>query len=93
MDVGAIFNRICEAKGFSTDAELGAFLGKSPQSMSQHRKNSSFDLKTLVERFGDLDMNWILLGRRPPERSEGEIPLSDMILRILDAGYRVEKKS
>jgi len=84
-----------EVKGLKNDAQLARYLDRSPQSISQTRKNGTLDYKSLIEKCADLDLNFLLLGRRPAEAASAvaELPLPDMILRVLNAGYRVEKKS
>lgn len=90
MDANEILDRLMEAKGLKNDAQLARFLDRSPQSISQTRKNGTLDYKSLVDKCADLDLNFLLLGRRPAASAEPSLP--DMIFRVIQAGYRVEKK-
>jgi hypothetical protein len=87
LDIGAIFDRIAQEKGFKADQALAQFLGRSPQAISQSRKTGKGDLWTLIEACADMDLGWILLGRRTPRA----ISTAEMMQALVDAGYRVEK--
>ncbi len=90
INIGVVFDRICAEKGMSQE-ELGKRFNKTPQSMSQHRTNNTFDLRLLIEAFPDVDLNWLFKGSpaEGPASSPEQIPLPLALQTVLDAGYGV----
>lgn len=68
LDVAAIINRAKLHLGFRTDAQLATYLGVSRPTLSNWITRNSLDLPLLLQKFEELDYNWLLLGEGMPDK-------------------------
>lgn len=85
IDINAVFDRICEAKGIKTDLALAEFLGVSKSAVNQSRAKGTANLWTLIERCQGMDLNWILKG----ERQAAGVTFESAMEYLASLGYKV----
>ncbi len=62
----ALLDRLKRAYGLRNDAELARHLGLSSSSaIGNWRRRDTFDIKVLMERCSDLNLDWVIYGRGP----------------------------
>lgn len=98
----ATLQRLMQALGAQTDAELARALGITPQSVSGARKRGEVPpawVQTCAASTG-VNAHWLFFGRGPmrlPEAAEGELPSTQVdceseliIVPLLKRGFRPE---
>jgi hypothetical protein len=86
----AILGRVALLYGCKTKADLGRTLGMSLKSIWAAIERESVPYPQIVDKCRPADWEFIFTGRRPAASAEPSLP--DMILRVINSGYRVEKK-
>lgn len=62
VDKTLILKRLKELKKFSKDVEFAQFLGISSANISAWLKRNTFDYNIIVEKFPEVNKNWLLTG-------------------------------
>ena len=80
IDKTVILKKLKEFKGFSKDVEFAKYLGISSAVISAWYKRGTFDHNTIVEKFPEINNNWLLTG-------EGEmLKTSEPVVKINTIG-------
>lgn len=67
LDVAGIVKRAKRVMNFKTDSELAEFLGVSRGTLSNWMARNSIDFPLLLSKIGDVDYNWLLVGKGTPK--------------------------
>lgn len=67
LDVSGILKRAKQVLNLRADSELAAYLGISRSTLSNWSKRNSIDFPLLLEKFKDVDYNWLLVGKGSPK--------------------------
>lgn len=62
MDKSFILKMLYEYGGFNTKAEFAFFLDITPQALANWYKRETYDKHLLINKFTDVNPNWILTG-------------------------------
>lgn len=68
FSVTQIVRRAKQVRRFKTDAELAEYLGVSRSTLSNWCARNSIDFPLLLEKFSEIDYNWLLAGKGSPMR-------------------------
>jgi hypothetical protein len=84
-----VFERIKALYHLSSDAALARYLGMFPQDLPRLKKTENLPYKQILNACPPADWEFLFLGRRPPERSEGSITMESAVKYLADLGLAV----
>lgn len=94
LDVTGIITRAKMLLMFRTDGQLAEYLGVSRPTLSNWLSRNSIDFPLLLEKFKDVDYNWLLLGKGSPKRNNRYIKHNELEgeLTMIHRPKSVEKR-
>lgn len=94
LDVAGIVTRAKMLLNFRTDGQLAEYLGISRPALSNWLSRNSIDFPLVLEKFKDVDYNWLLLGKGSPKRSQRYIKTDEVEgeVNLIHIPKSVEKK-
>lgn len=76
IELKNIIKRLKKALNIKTDSELSAHLGLSDNTITTWKQRGTFNLSLIVERCGELDLNYIVFGSKKESDSLSNIQSS-----------------
>jgi hypothetical protein len=73
-------SRLKEARGFTTDVQLAAYLDVPVNTIRTWYQRGTFDWQLVVEKAGELDLNWLLKGMPQNESTTEDSALQKRLL-------------
>ncbi len=95
VDKTLILKRLKELKNFSKDVEFAQFLGISSANISAWFKRNTFDYNIIVDKFPEVNKNWLLTGEGEMLKSETfkpketEIPENSTYNTLLQSNEKI----
>ena len=83
---GEILTRIKEGCNLKNDTELAHFLGIAKTTLSNWRSRDSIDYDLVFSKCEQMDMNWLLTGKKKTDTLSGDSQTKELVAYKLDDG-------
>lgn len=90
VNVSEIIQRLKDHLDVKTNVALAEVLGVTKATVGKWVSRNTIDYSLILDKFPDMDMNWLLLGKDIPERGVSLQELEEMEEKIRKHGERME---